>query len=66
MQLENFLKTVSAQINRKIDEVLKPFEPKLLYDAMLYYLKNGGKRIRPALVAMGAYITGGHPEMRLP
>ena len=62
MQLENFLKTVAAQIDRKIDEVLKPFEPKILYDAMLYYLKNGGKRIRPALVAMGAYLTGGHPE----
>lgn len=61
-QLENFLETISAQIDSKIDEVLKPFEPKLLYDAMVYYLKNGGKRIRPALVAIGAYITGGDPE----
>ena len=29
---------------------------------MVYYLKGGGKRIRPALVALGAYIFGGHPE----
>lgn len=62
MQLETFLKTVAQNVDRKIDELLKPFEPKLLYDAMVYYLKNGGKRVRPALVALGAYITGGHPE----
>jgi geranylgeranyl diphosphate synthase type II len=60
--VENFLKTVSQNIDRKIDELLKPFEPKVLYEAMVYYLKNGGKRIRPALVALGAYITDGHPE----
>jgi len=62
MQLETFLKTVAQNVDKKIDELLKPFEPKILYDAMVYYLKNGGKRIRPALVALGAYITGGHPE----
>jgi geranylgeranyl diphosphate synthase type II len=62
MNLETFLENVSKNIDRKIDELLKPFEPKILYEAMLYYLKNGGKRVRPALVAMGAYITGGHPE----
>ncbi|NPB04833.1 MAG: polyprenyl synthetase family protein [Aquificae bacterium] len=62
MNLEAFLRTVSQQVDRKIDELLKPFEPKVLYEAMLYYLKGGGKRIRPALTAMGAFITGGHPE----
>ena len=60
--LEQFLKTVSAQVDKKIDQLLKPFEPKLLYEAMVYYLKNGGKRVRPALVAMGAYIYDGNPE----
>ena len=62
MNLQKFLETVSAQVDKRIDEVLKPFEPKVLYDAMVYYLKNGGKRVRPALVAMGAFIEGGHPE----
>ncbi len=62
MNPEVFLQTVSQNVDRKIDELLKPFEPKILYEAMLYYLKGGGKRVRPALVAMGAYITGGHPE----
>ena len=62
MKLQKFLETVSAQVDKRIDELLKPFEPKLLYDAMVYYLKNGGKRVRPALVAMGAFIEGGHPE----
>jgi geranylgeranyl diphosphate synthase type II len=62
MDIQIFLENVSKNIDRKIDEILKPFEPKILYEAMLYYLKNGGKRIRPALVALGAYITDGHPE----
>ncbi len=62
MNLESFLQTVAQKVDKKIDAVLKPFEPKILYEAMLYYLKGGGKRIRPALVAMGAYIFGGHPE----
>ncbi len=61
-KVEAFLKKVSENVDRKIDELLKPFEPKVLYEAMVYYLKNGGKRIRPALVTLGAYITGGHPE----
>lgn len=60
--LEKFLSAVRERVDKKIDELLKPFEPQILYEAMVYYLKNGGKRIRPALVAMGAYITGGHPE----
>ena len=62
MQLEAFLQAVSQKVDKKIDEVLKPFEPKILYEAMLYYLKGGGKRVRPALVAIGAYIFGGHPD----
>jgi len=61
-RVEQFLKSISEGVDRKIDELLKPFEPKILYDAMVYYLKNGGKRIRPALVALGAYLTDGHPE----
>jgi len=62
MQLENFIQTVAQRVDKKIDELLKPFEPAILYEAMVYYLKGGGKRIRPALVALGAYIFGGHPE----
>ena len=62
MSLEKFLEAVRQKVDQKIDEVLKPFEPKILYDAMVYYLKSGGKRLRPALVAMGAYIFDGHPE----
>ncbi len=60
--LEKFLEAIRQRVDSKIDELLKPFEPKILYEAMIYYPKMGGKRIRPALVAMGAYITGGHPE----
>jgi len=60
--LEKFLDAVKKKVEKRIGELLRPFEPKVLYEAMLYYPQMKGKRIRPALVAMGAYITDGHPE----
>jgi len=62
MRVEEFLKKIAESVDKKIDQLLKPFEPKVLYEAMLYYLKNGGKRIRPALTALGAYITDADPS----
>jgi len=60
--LKRFLDIVKDKVDQRIGELLRPFEPKILYDAMVYYLQNGGKRIRPALVAIGAYIFDGNPD----
>ena len=33
-----------------------------MYDAMLYSVKNGGKRVRPVLAMMFCEASGGNPE----
>lgn len=49
-------------IERKLRELLKPFEPKILYDAMSYYLFQEGKRIRPLLLCAVCHALGGDVE----
>ena len=43
------------KIEKRLRELLTPFEPKVLYDAMAYYVFQEGKRIRPVLCAIGGY-----------
>ncbi len=42
------------RIENRLKELLKPFEPKILYDAMSYYVFSEGKRIRPTLSLLTA------------
>lgn len=37
-----------------------------MYDAMLYSVKNGGKRVRPVLAMMFCEASGGNPESAVP
>lgn len=46
------------RIEKRLRELLTPFEPKVLYDAMAYYVFQEGKRIRPVLCVVGGYACG--------
>ena len=41
-------------VEEKLEEITFPSDPPQLYDPVRYILSNGGKRIRPALVLLGA------------
>ncbi len=49
---------LKPKIEKRLKELLKPFEPKVLYEAMAYYVFQEGKRIRPVLCALGGYACG--------
>ncbi len=46
---------LKPKIEKRLRELLTPFEPKVLYEAMSYYVFQEGKRIRPVLSAIGGY-----------
>lgn len=52
LSLDDALKLVEE----KLQEITFPEEPGNLYDPVRYILSNGGKRIRPALVLLGANV----------
>ncbi|PHR50088.1 MAG: isoprenyl synthetase [Fluviicola sp.] len=45
-------------LQKKIDELSFPEEPKNLYDPLRYFLNLGGKRTRPTLTLMGCSLFG--------
>ncbi len=49
-------------IENRLKELLKPFEPKVLYEAMSYYVFQEGKRIRPILSVIGGLISDAYSE----
>ncbi|MEN3028532.1 MAG: polyprenyl synthetase family protein [Aquificaceae bacterium] len=49
-------------IEKRLRELLKPFEPNILYQAMSYYLFQEGKRIRPLLLCAVCDALGGDME----
>ena len=49
-------------IETRLRELVKPFYPEVLYDAMTYYLFQEGKRIRPILVCSVCDALGGELE----
>lgn len=49
-------------IEKRLRELLRPFEPKVLYDAMSYYVFQDGKRIRPLLLCAVSDALGGNQE----
>ncbi|MDW8294379.1 MAG: polyprenyl synthetase family protein [Aquificaceae bacterium] len=50
------------RIEERLRELLKPFEPHILYQAMSYYLFQEGKRIRPLLLCAVCHALGGDVE----
>lgn len=50
------------RIEKRLRELLQPFEPRLLYDAMSYYLFQEGKRIRPLFLCAVCNAFGGSVE----
>ncbi|PMP89938.1 MAG: polyprenyl synthetase family protein [Hydrogenobaculum sp.] len=46
---------LKPKIEKRLRELLTPFEPKVLYEAMSYYVFQEGKRIRPVLSVIGGY-----------
>lgn len=49
-------------IEKRLRELLKTFEPQILYEAMAYYLFQEGKRIRPLLLCAVCDALGGDIE----
>ncbi len=45
-------------LQKKIDQLSFPKEPKNLYDPLRYFLTLGGKRTRPTLTLMGCSLFG--------
>jgi geranylgeranyl diphosphate synthase type II len=66
--LENFLATRMASINRALDQFLPSAttKPATIHRAMRYSLFAGGKRIRPALCLAAAAACGGDETQALP
>ncbi len=56
------LKLWKDKIDKKLKELLKPFEPHQLYEAMAYYLFQEGKRIRPLFLMAITRELGGDLE----
>jgi len=54
-----------AHIERELSNVPFPASPANLYDPLRYFLKLGGKRVRPVLTLMGADLFGADPESAL-
>jgi geranylgeranyl diphosphate synthase type II len=64
----DYLAELRPQVDRTLDRLL-PTEsqpPALLHSAMRYSVFGGGKRIRPALVALGGEVYGAPLESLLP
>ncbi len=50
------------RIEERLRELLKPFEPEVLYQTMSYYLFQEGKRIRPLFLCAVCNALGGNIE----
>lgn len=48
-------------LDKRLSEVVKEREPKILYSPIEYILLDGGKRIRPLLCMLACEATGGDP-----
>jgi geranylgeranyl diphosphate synthase type II len=66
--LENFLSTRTAAVNRALDRLLpsEDIKPATIHRAMRYSIFAGGKRVRPALCLAAAAACGGREADALP
>lgn len=58
----NGLSQWKKAVEEELRNSLKPFEPKILYEAMVYYLFQEGKRIRPLFLCTICNALGGNLE----
>ena len=58
--IQEFLASLKAHVDRRLDELLPPVDrfPSRLHECMRYSVMDGGKRIRPALMAAVARTLG--------
>ena len=61
-----YLKSYTEFIESELAKVDFPESPSELYDPLRYFLKLGGKRIRPILTVLGAEMFGAKKETALP
>ena len=61
----NALKSYTEFIEGELSKVDFPASPSELYDPLRYFLKLGGKRIRPILTILGSEMFGGSKETAL-
>jgi geranylgeranyl diphosphate synthase type II len=66
--LREFLRETTARVDAAMERLLPPEieEPRTIHRAMRYSVMAGGKRVRPALVLLGARAAGGDDEALLP
>src|SRR6476661_4006075 len=66
--LQAYLRTRTASVNRALDRFLPPAatKPATIHKAMRYSLFAGGKRMRPALCLAASAACGGPEEEALP
>jgi len=66
--LEDFLRETTLRVEEALDRVLPPEdrEPRVIHQAMRYSVLAGGKRLRPALVLLGARAGGGDEAAAIP
>jgi len=66
--LKEFLASTAARTDAALQRILPPEseEPRTIHRAMRYSVFAGGKRLRPALVLLGARAAGGDDERVLP
>jgi geranylgeranyl diphosphate synthase, type II len=60
------LASYTQLIEKEIDRLDFPNKPSNLYDPLRYFMKLGGKRMRPILTLLGAELFGEHKENALP
>jgi len=58
----NSLKSYTEYIETELEKVEFPGTPNELYDPLRYFLKLGGKRIRPILTILGSELFGANKE----
>jgi geranylgeranyl diphosphate synthase type I len=67
MDVKEILSEIKPYIDKEIEKFIpRKGDPQVLFDGFWYYLDAGGKRFRPALIALSAEALGGRLEQTLP
>ncbi|WP_069131782.1 polyprenyl synthetase family protein [Rhodohalobacter halophilus] len=62
----DFLQSYAAFFEEKLQNLNFPEKPETLYEPQRYILRNGGKRIRPALTLISCGLCGSDTERAMP
>jgi len=64
--MEKLLEERGKIVDEFIEKIIQRNKNSVLYDAVWYHLKSGGKRIRPALCLLTCKLLGGEEKKALP